>query len=170
MGIHARYTAVPPEEIARAQEEEDLWATLSFDPPRQYPACDLQGSWYILWYQLDPQKREDKYLKRASNILGQAVMGAHVFGYHFCKHGKYPQELDSAFDHPRYLTVEEVREAAVALADVSQRDLFEPYPEKVDQNTPSLKHPELTWMYFQKLRDFYTAAASRGDGVIVSIG
>lgn len=170
MGIYASYTAVPPDEIARTQEDEDLWGTLSFDPPRQYPRCDIQRSWSTLWYQLDPQKREDKHLKRASNILGKAVMGAHVFGYHFCKYGKYLQELDCAFDHPRYLTDEEVQEVAVALAEVSQQDLFEPYPEKMDQNTPSLKNPELTWMYFQKLRDFYTAAAARGDGVIVHIG
>ncbi|HMB91646.1 MAG TPA: DUF1877 family protein [Rhodothermales bacterium] len=170
MGIYARYTAVPPEEIARAQEDEDLWGTLGFDPPLQYPGCDLQRSWSTLWYLLDPRRREDQHLKRASNILGKAIMGAHVFGHHFCIMDTYRQEINSAYNHPRYLTGREVQEATEALAEVSQEKLFEPYPEQLDQTMPLLKGKDMAWEYFQKLRDFYIASATRGDGVLISIG
>lgn len=168
MGVYANYVAVPPEEIARAQEDEELWGRLSFVPPEHYPQCDLQRTWGTLGYLLDPDAQAIENLKRASNILGKAVMGAHVFGFHFCVKDKYRQEVDNAYNHPRYLTAEEVQEAAVALADVTREELCKPYDfEQVVWYT--LKDEDIAWMYFQKLRAFYIAAAARGDKVVLHI-
>ena len=170
MGIYAEYVAVPPADLDEAQRNEAFWGTLSFAPPDAYLKCDIHRYWSTLWYLLDPEARVIANLKVASNQLGKAVMGAHIFCRHFCVLDAYRQEVESAYNHPRYLTPEEVRDAARALQAVTRDVLLEAYDAPaMERRVYALCSEDDAWMWFERLRAFYVEAARRGYGVVLHI-
>ena len=170
MGVRASYTAVPQSLIQTAQNDLKLWGNLSFDSPAGYLQCDIQKSWSTLWYLLDPEERKIENLLTPSNILGKAIMGAHVFCEHFCKQEGFEDELRTAYRHPRYCTIEEVNEASQALKNVSRNALFKAYdPEARRMKVYTTPPEDLAWMWFQKLTAFYQKASEKNQAVIVVI-
>ena len=128
--------------------------------------------WDALWFVLDSARRDEPPYGTTGSLLGRAVMGGRVVNPAFSR---------TEEDRPtRYLDPAEVRDAAAALAAVTEADLRAAYDPDAMGRDPDLNRQVYWWPYYarpdgfgqikegvERLRSFYRTAAEAGDAVLV---
>jgi hypothetical protein len=172
MGMYGNWLRVTPAELAAVHD--DLRAGYQ----RARAVCDAESPTDDRWYCTDKAWHGLEFLLVRQQFPISIVTGEESFV-------DLPDDLDEAIDMnddpryswgyglPSYLTVEQVRTAAAALADltgpaliagVDQAELLraEVYPAVWD------RPGELEWLagYVPDVRDYFAAAATVGDAVI----
>ncbi len=122
--------------------------------------CDVDKSWQTIHYLLsggDPWN--------VTNTESQAVLGGTEFG------------PDMGYGPPRFLSVEQVKQVAEAIAPIDEAELERRFDPKAmagaDLYAFSHDHPEdeleMAQHYFKDLRTFYSDAAQQDAAVLLFI-
>ncbi|MGK5740472.1 DUF1877 family protein [Micromonospora sp. URMC 103] len=175
MGMHGSWLRVSAAELARAKEDLD-WAydlaeRIEAAEEAEAPADPRRSGTDKAWHALD-------FLLDRRGFPVSIVAGEEWF-VKLPDDGEAAQEVlsdpetDWGYGPPRYLTPEQVAEAAAALADLTAEDLIggvdpaelaraEIYPQAWD------RPGELEWVahFLPYVRDYFTAAAKNGDAVV----
>jgi hypothetical protein len=159
VGIAAFFTSIPPQTLGQLLEDPDEVEALLYPDDDSEPpnSMDLDKAWHGLHYLLtgDPTGGE-RPLSLA--ILDGAEVGP---------------ELD--YGPARYLTADEVKTVAQALAVLTPEALAQRYdPRDMEEKDvyPAIwaeegdEGLEYLLMFYSTLQQFYTDAAARGDVVI----